>query len=179
MGLDQIAGFVAATLQEIADDAPLTAERCSPSWTPPRGSGPARAGREAGMASNGAWPRDLEGWTVVVGEWCDRKGWRTDDDRPAELICLMHSELSEALEHLRDGHDPGASFVTEAGKPDGPAIEMADVLIRVFDYAGRYGIDLQAALEAKQSYNEGRPYQHGGRVLHPGRADRHAGPPDG
>lgn len=49
-------------------------------------------------------------------------------------------------------------------KPLGFGIELADILIRVFDTAEAYGIDLQQALEIKAAYNRGRPYRHGGKL---------------
>jgi hypothetical protein len=93
------------------------------------------------------------------------KGFWSDGDRPAELAMLVVTEVAEYVEALRDGHDPGSWHYTDKGKPDGPAAEIADVVIRCFDMAARYGIDLPAVLEAKHAYNCGRPFQHGGRVL--------------
>ena len=33
------------------------------------------------------------------------------------------------------------------------------------DMAAHYGIDLDAAIEAKLEYNRSRPYRHGGKAL--------------
>jgi NTP pyrophosphatase (non-canonical NTP hydrolase) len=62
----------------------------------------------------------------------------------------MHSELSEALEAMRNH-----------GTPDALAEELADCCIRIFDYCGSRKIDLQKALLKKISYNKTRPYRHG------------------
>ena len=109
--------------------------------------------------------RTLRGWVAAVAENNRAKEFWSDGDRPAELAMLVVTEVAEYVEALRDGHGPGEWFLTEKGKPDGPAAELADVLIRCFDMAARYGIDLPAVLEAKHAYNCGRPHQHGGRVL--------------
>lgn len=70
-------------------------------------------------------------------------------DRPfPEIVALMHSELSEALEAhrkaLRDSHLPHRS---------GVEVELADLLIRVFDYAGAVHLDLDGAVREKLAYN--------------------------
>ncbi len=43
----------------------------------------------------------------------------------------------------------------------GEAAELADVLIRIFHYCGRRGINLGEAVRLKHEYNLTRPYKHG------------------
>jgi NTP pyrophosphatase (non-canonical NTP hydrolase) len=45
----------------------------------------------------------------------------------------------------------------------GEAAELADVLIRIFHYCGKRGIDLGRAVQLKHQYNTTRPYRHGKR----------------
>jgi len=66
-----------------------------------------------------------------------------------EKLALIHSEVSEALEALRD--DDKETFQEE----------LADVIIRVLDLAGYLGIDIDAQVEAKMEKNRGRPHLHG------------------
>lgn len=113
-------------------------------------------------------PRNLNEWVEAVAENNRAKGFWSDGDRPAELAMLVVTEVAEYVEALRDGHGPGVLYFTDKGKPDGPAAELADVVIRCFDMAARYGVDLDAVLEAKHVYNTGREFQHGGRVLNRG-----------
>jgi NTP pyrophosphatase (non-canonical NTP hydrolase) len=81
-----------------------------------------------------------------------------------ELIALCHSELSEALEDYRNGRRIDAIYY-ENDKPSGIPIELADVVIRVFDICGAFNIDLQRAINIKHEYNLKRPYKHGGKVI--------------
>lgn len=68
-----------------------------------------------------------------------------------ELICLMHSELSEAMEgerkDLMDDKLPHRKMAE---------VELADTLIRIFDYAGGFGYDLGGAVAEKMEYNRKR-----------------------
>ena len=75
----------------------------------------------------------------------------------------FHSELSEAWEEVRAGHAMNEFYFNE-GKPEGVPVELADCLIRIFDTCGRYGIDLEFAIELKMAYNRTRPYRHGGKT---------------
>lgn len=78
-------------------------------------------------------------------------------------FALFHSEVSEGYEELRAGHEASEVYYNEdkPTKPEGVAAELADVLIRIFDYAGWKGIDLDAIVEEKMKYNASRIYKHG------------------
>ena len=89
-------------------------------------------------AKNGGWWND-----VKTGEPLERN--------KGELIALMHSELSEALEGFRkdkmDDHLPHR----KSGE-----VELADTLIRIFDFAGGFNLDLGGAFFEKIIYNSTR-----------------------
>ena len=50
-------------------------------------------------------------------------------------------------------------------KPEGVAIELADCIIRILDYCGAQGIDVDEATRIKHEYNKSRPYRHGGKRI--------------
>ena len=85
--------------------------------------------------------------------------WSNEKNRniPTKL-CLMHSEISEALEELRN-NQPNTMRI-ENGKPEGFVVELADLVIRVADVCGEMNLDLDGAIEAKMAYNRTRPYKH-------------------
>lgn len=79
-------------------------------------------------------------------------------------LALIHQELSEALDEIRDG-TPLAELLSDAhGKPIGFASELADVIIRTLDLAEFFCIDMEEAIAAKMQYNQSRPYKHGRTV---------------
>ena len=97
-----------------------------------------------------------------------KHGWWDDPRSFGELIALCHSELSEALEDFRAGRVIGLlhyEITLNGDKPCGVPSELADVVIRVFDMCGYYGIDLGKAINEKMKYNEGRPFKHGGKTI--------------
>jgi NTP pyrophosphatase (non-canonical NTP hydrolase) len=96
------------------------------------------------------------------------KGFYEEERSVGDVIALMHTELSEAFEEYRDGHDVTEIYhVLQDGaqKPEGFPIELADVLIRIADFVYHRGIPLERALQEKLAFNKTRPYKHGGKLL--------------
>jgi len=69
----------------------------------------------------------------------------------AQKLCLIHSEISEAMEgdrkNLKDEH-----LIHRPMRE----VELADAMIRILDLAGAYGMDLGGAMVEKLAYNERR-----------------------
>lgn len=88
-------------------------------------------------------------------------GFWEKDKNFGEVIALMHTELSEAYEEYRNHKNVDETYYEEDGKPCGVPSELADVVIRVFDFCGGANIDLEKIILEKMEYNKKRPYKHG------------------
>lgn len=89
--------------------------------------------------------------------------WEGVQDNLYAKLALVHTEVSEAVECLRDTeHDVDEIWYREEdGKPEGFIMELADTVIRIGDMVARWNLDLDAAVEEKMEFNRGRPYKHG------------------
>lgn len=120
---------------------------------------------------------------TIIHENAVTHGWWDKERSFAEVVALIHSELSEALEEYRSGK-PNLWFAciptdifngcrnmthceSEKGvlgcakttefcrykdkKPEGIVVELADAIIRILDYCGFAGIDIEKAMAEQRA----------------------------
>lgn len=102
-----------------------------------------------GKSSSGRpWVQLDHGPTISCDEMALEPSGEKIDRNKAELLMLIVSEIAEAMEGVRKGlmDDKLPERTMEE-------VELADALIRIFDYAGAYGLDLEGAYREKMLYN--------------------------
>lgn len=120
-----------------------------------------------------------------IHENAKSKGFYEKEKNIGEMLCLIHSEVSEVLEAdrkskytylkeewyikgLADANFGNSFFSDESFKnafessvKDTFEDELADVVIRVLDLCAFKGIDIESHIKAKMRYNSLRPHKHG------------------
>ena len=102
----------------------------------------------------------IDAWNTVaedVHSTAQEKGWWDEARNDGEMIALMHSELSEALEFLRHGNPADDKIPAYSGAE----AELADVVIRLMDMAQGRGWKVAEALVEKLAFNRTRERRHG------------------
>lgn len=106
------------------------------------------------------------------------KGFDVKKENIGQTLCLIHSEISEALEATRKNRhaDLNTATINGTDKLESDSIfkavfsqyikdtfedEIADTFIRLMDLVGALEIDIDKHIELKRRFNSLREYKHG------------------
>ena len=88
---------------------------------------------------------------AVKGGWWNEERGNKKNRNVGELLCLIHSEISEAMEGARKG-----LMDTHLKHKSMMEVELADAIIRIFDLAESRGFKLGETIYEKLEYNKSR-----------------------
>ena len=106
----------------------------------------------------------------VAGERGDLAFQRASGHYQGNLMMLIVSEATEAHDEIRTGHAADETYypnqhVAKPNKPEGVPSEVADIVIRAFDYAYRTKFSLADIIIEKITFNATRERMHGGKAF--------------
>lgn len=104
---------------------------------------------------------NIEELQILSHKIAVEKGWWIQERNIGEMLMLAVTELAEAMEEWRNQKP---LFYYEDKKPEGFAVELADVFIRLADLAESLGINLTDVIDKKMEYNKTREWRHGGKL---------------
>ncbi len=86
------------------------------------------------------------------------------DYAPGKVVRFVPLALDDA--GIRHAYANGleAGFAPADLKPEGQLVELADTVIRIGDWLGRYQASLSTLVELKMDYNATRGHKHGGKA---------------
>ena len=105
------------------------------------------------------------------------KGFDVKKENLGQTLCLIHSEISEALEAIRKNRYANLSYFEIDDKKFSDIVsfesnfktyikdtfedEIADTFTRLMDLVGALDIDIDRHIELKRRYNSLREFKHG------------------
>ena len=126
------------------------------------------------MTTQEAEDRRVGWYSLALNAWrtAEATGWHHYDEEnpkrtPSDAVALFHSEITEAFNEWRDGHEIDHIYFDEEkdDKPEGFLVELADEVIRIAEYVEEEGLTNMFCyvMELKLAYNTTRPRRHGGK----------------
>lgn len=96
--------------------------------------------------------QQCHGAALAAGWWKDGLDGKSNRLHFSNKLALIHSEISEAMEGDRKGLKDD-----KLPHRDMREVELADAVIRIFDLAGGYDMDIAGAIAEKMAFNAVRP----------------------
>ncbi len=92
--------------------------------------------------------KSITEWVNLCHQRSMEAGWHDSPREKGTLLMLVVTEIAEAMEGERKG-------LADDKLPHRPMaeVEMADAVIRIMDYCGLHGYDLEGAMREKLEYN--------------------------
>lgn len=118
---------------------------------------------EAGGILHAFKSDDAVGTLEALGQWFFHQAkasgfWDDDvDTSMSTKLMMVHGEVSEAFEAIRDGNPPSTKIPAYSSLEE----ELADIVIRVLGDAAARDLDVFGAIISKAIYNGNRPFKHG------------------
>jgi len=82
------------------------------------------------------------------------KGFYNGDERPIELLAMIHTEVSEAINIYRK------KGMKDYSSMESLPTELADVILRTLTFCRHFNIDIENSLIKKMEYNKKRVWQN-------------------
>ena len=116
----------------------------------------------------------LNGLKQAIHQLANDKGWYDETETEAQFVnrtCAnLHDEVSELHTAFREGKlfkpCDKVELLRELRLAELTCVEeeLADIIIRALDTAGRLRVDIGRAVMTKHALNVVRPYRHGGKL---------------
>jgi len=123
----------------------------------PKNFGPQRLGRP----SNYYFYKELDQLAEKIHANNVDKGFAESMNDINGQLLLMVSELTEAQDEIRSGREIGETYFSNAVKPEGFGVELADALIRLLGFMRHHNLPIAQLVKLKMNYNATRPHKHG------------------
>ncbi len=97
-------------------------------------------------------PKTIRSWQQDIHALAKEKGWWETERNIPEVLCLIHSEISEALKEYHKGRLLDIYYNKD--KPEGMFVELSDAVIRILDLAEKCEVDLEHIITLKHQFNK-------------------------
>lgn len=106
----------------------------------------------------------LEEFQKQIHKCAVEHGWWDKNRHMSEMLINVAGEVLELWEAYRKGEIHMVCDKDTASPLTALQEELADIVIRVLDIAGHFGLDMAECIAIKHNYNMTRSYRHGNKL---------------